>query len=103
MQWTNATLKLYNPLGALTYQTDRLVDVQSGWAWHEIGRGASASFAVQVNSYVDALYETGNRAYVTINNGDAATIHVLADFIVESTSYEEVTTEGGGIVPVIRL
>jgi hypothetical protein len=103
MVWTNATLKIFNKLGALTYTTDRLVDVQSGWAWHEIGRGASVAFAIQANSYVDALYETGNRAYVTINNGDAATIHVLADFIIESAKREEVTVNGGAAVPVIRL
>ena len=103
MRWLNATLKVFDRLGVLTYQSDRLLDVQSGWAWHEIGRGASVSFAVAVNSYADVQYETGHRAYVTINNGDVATIHVLADFIIETTSREETTTDGGGVVPAIKL
>ena len=103
MRWLNATLKVFDRLGVLTYQSDRLLDVQSGWAWHEIGRGASVSFAVAVNSYADVQYETGHRAYVTINNGDVATIHVLADFIIETTSREETTTDGGGVVPMIKL
>ena len=103
MIWSGAVLKVYNKLGALTYQTDKLVDVQSGWAWHEIGRGASVTFPTTLGSSPDVLYETGNRAYVTINNGNVATIHVLADFIIESTNHEQTTGVNGATIWIVKL
>ena len=43
MQWSTATLKVFDRLGVLTFESDRILECQSGWAWHEIGRGASVS------------------------------------------------------------
>ena len=103
MIWTGAVLKVYNKLGALTYQADKILDAQSGWAWHEIGHGASVTFPTTLGSSPDVLYETGNRAYVTINNGDVATIHVLADFIIESTSHEQTTGANGATIWTVKL
>ena len=103
MIWSGAVLRVYNKLGALTYQADKILDVQSGWAWHEIGRGASVTFPTTLGSSPDVLYETGNRVYVTINNGDVATIHVLADFIIESTSHEQTTGVNGATIWIVKL
>ena len=103
MQWSTATLKVFDRLGVLTFESDRILECQSGWAWHEIGRGASVSFPTKYGSYADVLYETGHRAYVTINSLDVATTHVLADFIIETTGHEELTTGGGGAAHVVRL
>lgn len=99
--WVNQQLQIFNPLGQRIYHTANFYDAEGNTAWHEIGRGASATLPF-IGTGPTFLFTRGNRVYVTVYNSAAATTHIICDFIVESSNIEEITLANGALATAVK-
>ena len=98
--WT-AKLRVYDDLGNQIYYSEDIMEAQGNSIWHEIGRGASVVVPF-FGTNADFIFERDRRAEVWATNAQLLTTHIVADFIIENTSIDEIAAGEGGYITVIR-
>lgn len=100
--WTNVQLRVYDDFGRQIYYADDIIEAQGNRVWHEIGRGASASVPF-FGANPELIFDRGRRVYITALNTATVTTHVIADFIIETTSIEEISLGENGYGTIIKI
>lgn len=99
--WGRAQLRVYDGFGRQIYYSEDIVEAQGNRAWHEIGRGASVTVPF-IGTNADFIFDRDRRVTVMVSHSQTLLTHVVADFIIESTSIEEHSFQDGGSGTVIK-